>query len=656
MWDWRANLTIGQAYHVGFDDENPYHVCGGLQDNDAFCGPSDSLGPYGIRAGDWRDVGNNGDGSWAWPEPRRPGAVWNVGVDSLNGQIGIFSLRSGENVDVSPYERDTNGRALAGLPYRFNWEAPVAFSAADPGVVYFGGNVVFATHDRGRHWRAISGDLTRNERRHQQIAGGPIDADVSGAEFYDTILDIAPSPRSARTLWVGTDDGLIQLTRDGGTHWRNVSVRGLAPYGRIENVEPSRFSTARAYVAIDRHLLGDFQPYVFATEDYGAHWRSIGADLPAAQPVHVVREDPRNPDVLYAGLEEGVRTSFDRGRHWTDLRLDMPPVAVRDLRVQPRANDLIIATHGRGFYILDDIAALQGFARARARAKPQLFPIRRTYRFWQGYQYGVEAGQCCAPPNEAVGENPPRGAILTNFLPHRPRRRPQFEIVDATGSIVRRLTVPAHAGLSRVAWDLTEEAPTAWLRARAWNRGPSGGAEVAPGRFTVRLREGGAIVAQQNVEVLPDPRASYDRAAMTARRDFVRSLDAELSRIDDALNALDALGRRLAAHPEPALEVRRRAAYGRFTSNPLNSEDALLFADRLRERLLNLMADVSLSAAPPTEADGREAGAVRAHFLAAMAFLQHDGALLAAARAAQRDEVAGTRRRNDVGARQRSHE
>lgn len=294
VWDWRANLTIAQIYHVGFDDRNPYDVCGGLQDNDAFCGPSNSLNFLGIRAAAWHDVGNNGDGSWAWPEPYRPGAIWNVGVSELNGQLGIFNVQTRENVDISPYVRDTNGRALAGIPYRFDWQAPVAFSPRDPGVAYFGGNVVFATRDRGKHWRRISGDLTLDDPAHLQVAGGSINPDVSGAEFYDTILDIAPSPLAARQLWVGTDDGLVQLTRDGGTHWQNVSVADLAPYGRVETVEPSHVSTARAYVAIDRHLCGDFAPYLYTTDDYGQHWRSLRANLPAGEPAHVIREDPRN--------------------------------------------------------------------------------------------------------------------------------------------------------------------------------------------------------------------------------------------------------------------------------------------------------------------------------------------------------------------------
>jgi len=650
VWDWRANLTIAQIYHVGFDDRNPYHVCGGLQDNDAFCGPSNSLNSLGIRAAVWHDVGNNGDGSWAWPEPYRPGAIWNVGVSELNGQLGIFNVQTRENVDISPYVRDTNGRALAGIPYRFDWQAPVAFSPRDPGVAYFGGNVVFATRDRGKHWRRISGDLTLDDPAHLQVAGGPINPDVSGAEFYDTILDIAPSPLAARQLWVGTDDGLVQLTRDGGARWQNVSVAGLAPYGRVETVEPSHVSTARAYVAIDRHLSGDFTPYLYTTDDYGKHWRSLRANLPAGEPAHVIREDPRDAHILYAGFEQGVRVSFDRGGSWTDLRLNMPPVAVPDLRVQPRANDLVLATHGRGFYILDDLAPLQSWSAARGRSAPTLFASRPAYRFAAGYDYGVQADACCVAPNETVGKNPPPGALISYFLPHAPHVRPVAEIIDGGGHVVRRMRGTKSGGINRIAWNLTEDAPLPWFAAREWNRGPTSGPEVVPGRFTIALLAGAAPPQRTELTVLPDPRSHWTLAQMTDRRNFPRTLHAELSSIDRTLNALDALGRQLAAHPDPALDARRRRAGARFTSSPLNSEDQLLFADRLRERLQNLLGDVSLSQSPPTPAHRTEAAQIRALFIAARAAYERDPALARAERAA----VASSRERVECCAYKRS--
>ncbi|MBV8366111.1 MAG: hypothetical protein JO194_06395, partial [Candidatus Eremiobacteraeota bacterium] len=209
-WDWRFNIAIGQIYHLGYSQGNPYQVCGGFQDNDSFCGPTDSLDPLGILPPNWRDVGNDSDGVFTIPDRVDPNIVWNVGVNVLTGQITTYLLDSRQAYDVSPYARDTNGAGLAGLRYRFNWEAPLAISPLDPTIAYFGGNVLFKSGDHGRTWQAVSPDLTRNEAAHQQAAGGDVTLDVSGAEFYDTLLSIAPSPLDASVIWVGTDDGLVQ--------------------------------------------------------------------------------------------------------------------------------------------------------------------------------------------------------------------------------------------------------------------------------------------------------------------------------------------------------------------------------------------------------------------------------------------------------------
>lgn len=279
-WDWRFNVTLAQIYHVGIDDQNPFHACAAMQDNDSFCAPNLSLSPLGLVNGDWRDVANDSDGVWVVPEPGAPTSIWNVGVNELNGQLGIYDYGSRQNYDITPDVTDTNGRALAGLPHRFNWEAPVAFSSKESGVAYFGGNVVFKTADRGRTWTTISPDLTRNDPSKQQLSGGSINTDISGAEFYDTILDIAPSPLDANAIWVGTDDGLIQRTADGGAHWSNVTPPFVAPWGRVPAVEPSRVSAGRAYAVVDRHVMGDRHPYILATEDGGASWTSIVRGLP----------------------------------------------------------------------------------------------------------------------------------------------------------------------------------------------------------------------------------------------------------------------------------------------------------------------------------------------------------------------------------------
>lgn len=611
-WDWRFNVTIAQTYHIGYDNKNPYHVCGAFQDNDSFCGPSQSLSPLGITAGDWRDVANNADGVAVWPDPVNPRQIWNVGINELNGQLGIFDLLSRQNYDVTPDVTDTNGRALAGLRYRFNWEAPLAFSPQHLGTVYFGANVVFASSDRGRTWKAISPDLTRNDPTKQHVAGGPINTDVSGAEFYDTLLSIAPSPVDAQTMWAGTDDGLIQRTIDGGAHWRNVTPRGLPPWGRVETIEPSHASAARAYAVVNRRLLGDPQPYMFVTDDGGTTWRRIDAGLPRAQYAHVVREDPFDPNLLYAGLEQGAWVSFDRGAHWESLRLNMPAVAIYDLQVQPRERDLIAGTHGRGLYILDDLRPLEN---ASAQPQTQLFAPRAAYTWylWWARQYGTHDDECCVPSGAYSGEDPPYGALISYELASRSVAPPQIEILDASGTIVRTFAGTGSAGLNRVAWDLGTQAPVRWSRARDWNQPPLSGPTVIPGAYTVRLRAGSRTY-EQPLRVAADPRASWTQAQYEARFAFLRELDDELSNVDAALNRLDALR----AHASPALRRRIAVVYGELTSGVVNAEDDQWMPDRLRERITILQGTVALSQGPPLPPHLREAAAVRAAYEKAM--------------------------------------
>jgi photosystem II stability/assembly factor-like uncharacterized protein len=613
-WDWRFNVDLAQIYHVGYDDENPYHVCAAMQDDDSYCAPNLSLSPLGLTERDWRDVANDADGVAVWPEPGDPQSVWNVGINELNGQLGIFELQSRQNYDISPYVRDTNGRALAGLPYRFNWEAPLAFSRLQPGVAYFGGNVVFETHDRGRTWQAISPDLTRNDPAKQQVAGGPINTDVSGAEFYDTLLDIAPSPIDAKTMWVGSDDGLIWRTVDGGAHWQNVTPSFVAPWGRVETVEPSRASIDRAYAVVNRHTMGDRTPYVLATDDGGKTWRTATTGLPDEEPAHVVREDPRNPDVLYAGLEQGAFVSFDRGGEWQSLRSNMPPVSVHDLRVVPTALDLVAGTHGRGIYILDDLTPLEGLTAARSANVPALFQPRPTYAWyiWWSGQYGMHDDECCVPSGVFAGTDPPYGALLSYYLPQRIAST-SFEILDAGGATVQRFDGPAEAGINRTSWDLLGQPVVPWSAARDWNKAWSA-PMVVPGTYTVRLRAG-TQTAERKLDVLPDPRAKWTQAQYVARYDFVSALDRELSAIDEALNRLDGLR----PHLPPSKRRAFDAVYAQFTSGIVNSEDDQWRPDSLRERLTILLGVVNLSQGPPLPPHLKEAAEVHDAFESAMA-------------------------------------
>lgn len=621
-WDWRFNVPLAQTYHIGYDDATPYSVCGAFQDNDSFCGPSRSLSPLGITARDWRDVANNSDGVWVWPEPGDPNSIWNAGVNELNGQLGIFDLTSRQNYDITPSVTDTNGRALAGLMYRFNWESPLAFSRVTPGVAYFGANVLFETRDRGRTWRRISPDLTHNDPVKQQVAGGPINTDISGAEFYDTLLEIAPSPIAAGDVWIGTDDGFVWRTVDDGLHWQNVTplvTLSLSKgWGRVECVEPSSVSAQRAYAVVNRHLLGDRMPYIFATDDGGKSWRRIDGGLPRGQYAHVVREDPVNPDILYAGLEQGVWFSVDRGAHWQSLKLNMPAVSIHDLRVQPREHDLIAGTHGRGLFILDDLTPLERLPAAERAAAPVLFPVRtaHTWYIWWAGGYPTHDDACCPPSGEFSGTDPAYGSIVSYYLPHAVSGGVTLEVRDAGGQLVRTLHDSGAAGLHRTAWDLGSEPPVPWLHAREWNRGPASGPTVVPGSYLVTVRtQLSTLTKGTTVVVQPDPRAHWTQADYIARYRFLRELNDELSDIDTALNHLDTLR----AHGSTTLRRQIDGVYTQLTSGVVNSEDPLLMPDRVRERLTILQGDVALSQGPPLPPHLREAAAIRLEYQRAMA-------------------------------------
>lgn len=615
-WDWRFNVTLAQIYHVSFDDQNPYHVCAAMQDDDSFCAPNLSLSPLGLLNADWRDVANNSDGVWAVPEPGRPQFIWNAGVNELNGQLGIYDYASRQNLDITPDVTDTNGRALAGLPYRFNWESPVAFSPKEPGIAYFGANVVFQTTDRGRTWKVISPDLTRNDPDKQQLAGGPINTDISGAEFYDTLLDIEPSPLDANVIWIGTDDGLVQRTVNHGAQWSNVTPSWIAPWGRVECVEPSRVSVDRAYAVVDRHLMADRRPYVIVTNDGGKSWSGIVNGLPADDIARVVREDPVNPNVLYAGLERGVWYSLDRGARWRSMQFNMPPVSVHDLRVQPQMHDLIAATHGRGIYIYDDLTPFENLASAEAGTTPVLFAPHNAYTwyYWWTSLYGTWDTECCAGAGTFAALDPPYGAPISYYLPAKLRSAPRIEIVDARGKLVRRLSGTNDAGINRVVWSLSNEPPEPWHNTGDWNKGPSDGVPVIPGRYTIRLYAD-ASTLQSALDVLPDPRAHWTQEEYVARFNFLQELQNELNDIDVALNHLDSLHSRAGDAIRHNIERVRLA----FTSGVRNSEDDQWMPDELRERLTILAGTVALSQGPPLPPHYREAAAVRTQFERAMA-------------------------------------
>ena len=520
-------------------------------------------------------------------------------------------------MDVSPYLRDQNVVPPRTLAYRFNWETPLAFDPHDPRAVYAGANVVFRSRDDGAHWTPISPDLTRNIKARQGLSGGPLTLDVTGAETFDTILAIAPSPLAAGTIWVSTDDGVVQLTRDAGAHWTNVSIAGVDADARVPAIEPSHYDAGTAYAAVDRHFVGDRTPYVYVTTNFGRTWRPIAGGLPPSE-VHVVREDPRNRAVLYAGTGKGVWWSRNGGASWEKFPAPLPAVEVRDLAVQPQSGDLIAATHGRGLYVFDDLTPLRDpswrAGSVRFFAPRAALPLER-YTPTTNDRFG---GPDAAP------------ATFTFWQPAPAKAQPAFEIVDAHGTVVRRIAgshdedgeaipnVPNLSGYNRVAWKLDGDPPTPWRRVAEWDRGFDAGVPVLSGRYTVRLIRDGHVYAQPIV-VLRDRRLASARDELSGYR-FQTAMFAELSALDHALNVLDnvrlQLADRIAALTDPAVAARARDVLAQaqrvessLSSQPVNNQDDDFLEDLLRERVLTFTSD--LTPGPPTGPQVTEGAALR---------------------------------------------
>jgi photosystem II stability/assembly factor-like uncharacterized protein len=631
-WFMPLDLAIGQVYHVGYSLGDPYEICGGFQDNSTWCGPSNSRNGIGVIERDWIGI-TGGDGTWALFDPANPDRIWS---DTQDGALSIFDRHAQQSIDVEPWPRDafTSLEGLRGKAYRFNWNSPLAFSPQDPHVAYFGGDAVFRTADEGRTWTPISGDLTRNEPDHQRASGGPITLDVSGAEYYDTLLAIAPSAKDPQTIWAGSDDGLVHLTHDGGATWKNVTPAQLPRYARVESIDPSPGDAGAAYIAVDRHDLGDRQPYLFATSDAGATWRRIDAGLPRDASTHVLRADPRDPAILYAGTEQGVWYSRNAGASWLPLQFNLPAVPVYDLQVQPRANDLIVATHGRSFWILDDLTPIQ--ESARIGREPYLFPLRpgTLWAQWAPIEGGDNNSQ---GSNVFVGPNPSGPALITFWQTAPSAVRPAIDVVDAQGSVVRHLRgsyvtddgtkhwVSNAAGYNRLAWDGLEDGPVRWTGTTLQNAGPLTGAEALPGDYAIRLHIAGRTLSQP-FTLRADPRSPWTPDELRLRHAFLHTLYDDVSAIDVLLNSIDRQVRvlRRGGGAGAAARIAALAAVrSELTADDRRDEDGISKPDRLREQVFGIAGTIGGSFQPP----------FAAHIAAAQAVQSQVDRTLASARA-----------------------
>ena len=542
-WDKINNIPIGQFYGISVDMATPYNIYGGLQDTHSFGGPSATRHYLGILNHDWVQI-NTGDGMYAQADPNDPDTIY---TESQDGNLSRFHRPTGDRKPIRP--APPAGEA----PYRFNWTSPLVISPHNSKTLYFGGNRVFRSIDRGDTWTA-GPDITRGEDRNtfpiMGVKPGPeMLSRNDGVSAWGAITTLAESPVQAALLWAGTDDGLVQVSRDGGQTWRDVTDRmpGPARKGRISRVEPSHTDARAVFVSLDRHQDDDFAPYLFMSRDFGETWSALAGGLPPVGWINVVKEHPKNPAVLFAGTETGLFVSFNTGADWTRFTNGFPTVPVDDVVIHPRDNDLVVATHGRALYVLDDVSPLSGMTAGVAAAELHLFPPRAAtiLQRWKHESYSAQ--------RVFAGPNPPFGAIFTYHVKTPAKGRAAIVIRDASGTVVRELDGTTDAGFNRVVWDLRSTAPAVLTG----QRGPL----VLPGKYVVTVRAGGRE-STATVTVDPDPAFPLTDAERASRFTYLTEalkLQADLAQAANDLRGvrdqLTPLQDQLKRQPSPPASV-----------------------------------------------------------------------------------------------------
>ncbi|HMC21014.1 MAG TPA: hypothetical protein VKL19_04155 [Thermoanaerobaculia bacterium] len=532
-WDFVNNIPLGQFYEIGLDMQKPYRVCGGLQDNNAWCGPSATYENRGIANSEWITVGG-GDGFYAQIDPNDPTIVY---AESQDGNVLRRNLKTHESRSIRP-------PAPEGERYRFQWNSPIVVSTFDSRTIYYGGNYLFKSNDRGDNWTRLGGDMTTGQDRDKMPIMGRVPDKYTlsrhdGVQAWPAITTISESPLNKDLLWVGTDDGNVQVTRDGGKTWKNVAdrVKGVPKGTYVSRVLASRNAEGTAYATFDGHRSNDFNIYVYTTSDYGETWKSIRTGLTDdAGTVHVIREDLRNPKILFLGTERGLFLSPDLGAHWSKLKLNLPTVPIDDIAIHPRENDLVLGTHGRSIWIFDDLTPLEQWSDAVGAEDLHLFDIRPAAEY-RVVNRGGNTGQ-----KVFLGPNPPNGALVTYFLKSKPdaKEKVKITVTDKDGKVVRELDGTKEVGVNRVTWDLKtrsmtqpqrtegEESATAETSETEQPTGGgfggfTGGLRVDPGTYTVKVSSG-KNEQTKTVVVEDDPRIVISAEDRAVRRQALTQL------------------------------------------------------------------------------------------------------------------------------------
>jgi photosystem II stability/assembly factor-like uncharacterized protein len=621
-WSTQNNQPTAQFYHISADNDFEFRVYGSQQDNSSI-GIRTRSDHGAILQGDWDAVGG-GESGYIVPDPRDSNIVY---ADDEGPILTRYDRRTNQAQSIQEWPEDPNGHAAATQKYRYTWTMPIVVSSHNPDVIFHTSQYVFRSSDAGRTWETISPDLTRNDKSKQQDSGGPLTKDQYTVEYYDVIFSLAESPKQDGVLWAGSDDGLIQLTRDGGKTWANITPKDIPEWAMISLIEASPFDSATAYIAVDAHKLDNFKPYVFKTTDYGKTWTKIIGGLPDDCYVHAVREDPKRKGLLYAGTETGIWVSFNDGANWQPLQLNLPHTPIHDMVIHD--DNLAVATHGRSFWVLDDLTPLRQTSASIATEDAHLFTPNTAVRTREGHMN---------PRRYPVGENPPSGAILYYYLKDAPKDPAKLELLDADGKVIRSYTseekktdttpdegerdepaehIPAKAGLNLFVWDLRYELP-AKIAGLIYDSGEPIGPLVLPGKYQVRLTVAGKsqtaafeVKKDPRVQTKPDDlRKQFD--LMLKLRDRQDQMNKTVIAIRDLRAQLQALEKRVGASAEAKPLVAESADLRKKIGaveeelvqvNSKSSEDQANYPTMLNSKFGYLGAVVDSADTAPTAAE-----------------------------------------------------
>lgn len=631
-WTAQDNQPTAQFYHVAADNRFNYYVYGAQQDNSTVA-IATRTDHGSITPSDWYPVAG-GESGYVVPNPTNPNVVY---AGSYDGLITRYDKETGQTEDINPWPDNPMGHGATDTKYRFQWTAPIAISPQDPNTLYHGAQVVFRTTDQGKHWTAISQDLTRNDKSKQQSAGGPITKDNTSVEYFDTVFVIAPSPAQKGVIWAASDDGLVHVTQNDGQSWADVTPKGFPEWSTVSQIDASRHNAGTAYVAINNYRQDDFKPYIFKTTDFGKSWRAITNGIRPTDFVHAVRQDPVNPKLLFAGTEGGVYVSFDDGDNWQSLQLNLPHVPVYDLMVKD--DDLILATHGRAFWSLDDIGALRDVDAQTINTDMRLFKPSAAWRTRRGGGFGGGGGH--------VGANPPNGAVIDFYFKSAPSGPVVLDVLDSSGKLLRHFTTerppqphrrsqaagefsaaeeeffgppPArfnvHPGFNRFSWDLRGESAANVPGVAVWG-GRAQGMFAMPGRYQVRLTANGKTETAP-LEIKLDPRLKVTTAELQQQHDLgnkiwddINRANTEANRMIDLRGQIDDLEYRISqGNNSQAKQLTDQAkALDKKIDDVENiviqprshaGEDPLNYPIKLANKLLDLLGTVESADAAPT--------------------------------------------------------